>query len=319
MEYDLFTSLFRETKESLLGGKFKPCFCVDIARHQVEHGISDGQAGYIGGSFLQAGSETASAILVGFIQAMVIYPDVARRAQEELDRVCGPDRIPDLPDAPSLPYIRGCVKEAMRWMPTALLGLPHALDRDDAYRGFLLPKGATVIYNVWAIHNDPARHANPRLFDPTRWAGDDQTAAEAARNPDVTQRDHFVFGAGRRLCQGMHLAERSLYLGIARLLWTFDFGRQVGPVTTTTTTSSSSSRSGGSDGGEIKKEIVPDMDDLTEGLFVLPRPFAARIVPRDPDRARHVREEWARIEKELLDGQGQWKGTLDGLVWTESK
>jgi cytochrome P450 len=100
------------------------------------------------GSLLQAGSETTSAILIGFFQAMVLYPEVAKKAQAEIDRVCG-DRLPELYDVPDLPYIRACMKESMRWMPASALGVPHALIQDDSYLGYHIPKGATVLLNVW--------------------------------------------------------------------------------------------------------------------------------------------------------------------------
>lgn len=100
------------------------------------------------GSLLQAGSETSAAILVGFMQAMVIFPEVVEAAHKELDRICG-DRIPNLDDVPDLPYIRGCIKESFRWIPTTFLGVPHATVSDDQYNGYRIPKGAGVIYNVW--------------------------------------------------------------------------------------------------------------------------------------------------------------------------
>ena len=102
---------------------------------------------------------------------------------------------------------------------------------------------------------DPKRHPNPRIFDPSRYANDFQTASEAASNPDASKRDHFVFGAGRRVCQGMHIAERSLFLGISRMLWAFNFERVR---------------------DERGHEITPDIDKLTEGLFVFPQAFRAR-------------------------------------------
>jgi cytochrome P450 len=34
--------------------------------------------------------------------------------------------------------------------------------------------------------------------------------------------DLYGYGSGRRLCPGIHLAERNLFLGIAKLLWAFD-------------------------------------------------------------------------------------------------
>lgn len=115
---------------------------------QRVQGFPDKVGAYICGSFLQAGSETTSAELIGFVQAMTIFQDVPKIAQAELDRVCG-SRMPELSDAPNLPYIRGCLKETLRWMPTAVLGVPHAASREDTYLGYTIPKDASIVLNVW--------------------------------------------------------------------------------------------------------------------------------------------------------------------------
>ena len=52
---------------------------------------------------------------------MVRYPRVFKKAQEEIDRVIGPDRLPDIDDRDSLPYINWIVKETYRYGPTSLL------------------------------------------------------------------------------------------------------------------------------------------------------------------------------------------------------
>ena len=53
-----------------------------------------------------------------FIWAMVLYPDVQRRAQEEIDRAVGRERLPA--DKGSLPYVTAIIKEILRY---ALSGL----------------------------------------------------------------------------------------------------------------------------------------------------------------------------------------------------
>lgn len=121
---------------------------MDLINLQKKERFSDTYGAYISGSFLQAGSETTSAVLIGFVQAMVIFPEVSKKAQAELDAVCK-DRLPDLSDMPNLPYIRGCVKESLRWMPTDILGVPHAISRDDYYGGHKIPKDAGIVWNVW--------------------------------------------------------------------------------------------------------------------------------------------------------------------------
>ncbi|KAK8134717.1 hypothetical protein PG984_006729 [Apiospora sp. TS-2023a] len=300
-EYDLFVGHYLDTKKRVQEGTAKPSFCSELVRAQEKLGFSDGIAGYSSGSLLEAGSDTTASTLIGFVQALLIFPEVVAAAQAEIDRVCGGDRLPDLNDLPDMPYIRGCMKESMRWMPTDLLGVPHAVIRDDEYMGYKIPKGAGVMWNVWAIAHDPNRHPDPNRFDPTRWADDPQTSAEAAKNTDATQRDHFVFGAGRRLCQGMHIADRSLFLAMSRMLWAFDFRR---PVIETA--------------AGKEEEVVPDMADLTEGLFVMPRPFGAVITPRSEARAKTVREEWDAV-RGLLDEEMQWKTVPEGLVWRDQE
>lgn len=68
-------------------------------------------------------SKTASALSV-FLLAMVLYPDVMRRAQAEIDEVVGRGRFPNFGDYDQLPYISAMVKEVLRWRPVAPLGKP---------------------------------------------------------------------------------------------------------------------------------------------------------------------------------------------------
>ena len=47
---------------------------------------------------------------------MVRYPEVYKRAQEEIDNVVGPGRLPTLADREKLPYLECVLKEAYRWV-----------------------------------------------------------------------------------------------------------------------------------------------------------------------------------------------------------
>ena len=54
--------------------------------------------------------------------AMILCPEVQKKAQVEIDAVVGPNRLPDFHDRPSLPYIDAIVKELMRWHSVLPLG-----------------------------------------------------------------------------------------------------------------------------------------------------------------------------------------------------
>jgi cytochrome P450 len=63
-----------------------------------------------------------SSVLSTFILAMLIHPDIQRKAQEEIDRVCN-GHLPSLQDVQEdLPYIMAVVLEVMRWSAPAPSG-----------------------------------------------------------------------------------------------------------------------------------------------------------------------------------------------------
>lgn len=123
-------------------------------------------------------------MLHSFFLAMVLYPEVQRKAQAEIDAVVGKDRLPDFGDRPFLPYVSAILEEALRWHPVVPLGtpqlqsslqpyssqrrltiylsllflyvyflspghvaIPHRLTTDDWYEGWFLPAGTLVIGN----------------------------------------------------------------------------------------------------------------------------------------------------------------------------
>ncbi len=65
--------------------------------------------------------QTVSAIYA-FFKAMVLYPEVAVKAQAEIDSVVGPDRLPTFTDRIDLPYLNALVLEVCRWHSVAPTG-----------------------------------------------------------------------------------------------------------------------------------------------------------------------------------------------------
>ena len=80
---------------------------------------------------------------------MTLFPDVQRKAQEELAAVVGPNSLPEYADEPALPYVRALIRELLRWRSVVPLAVPHRVLEEDEYRGWRIPKGAIVIPNIW--------------------------------------------------------------------------------------------------------------------------------------------------------------------------
>ncbi|KAG1855551.1 cytochrome P450 [Suillus subluteus] len=160
--------------------------------------------------------ETTSSTLMVFVLAMVLYPDVQRRAQAEIDSVIGRDRLPTFEDRTSLPYIESILRETFRWHPILPLGLPHATSSDDIYDGYFIPKGTTIMCNVWAISRDEKRYPDASRFMPERFIDVDG----ALTDDDPAG---YIFGLGRRACPGRYTGDASVWSAIVTMLATVNF------------------------------------------------------------------------------------------------
>ncbi len=58
-----------------------------------------------------------------FLVAMLLHPDIQKRAQAELDSVTGRERLPTFDDRPRLPFVDAVCKEILRWHPITPAGV----------------------------------------------------------------------------------------------------------------------------------------------------------------------------------------------------
>lgn len=159
-----------------------------------------------------AGLTTTAGVLEVFILAAVSNPNAVIAAQKELNGVVGITRLPTLEDRKQLPFVDACMKEVFRWRTILPGAFPHAIKKEDQYMGYRIPASSIIMPLQWCMNHDERKFPNSHRFDPSRWL---QPGAEALR--------YHAFGFGRRICPGRHIAENSVFLGIARLLWGFDF------------------------------------------------------------------------------------------------
>lgn len=158
---------------------------------------------------------------------MVLYPEVQKRAQAEVDIFLKGERLPDFNDRTEgkTPYLEAIISEVLRWNPVTPLGTPritfkwyidsywfpgvaHAVTEHDNYGGYFIPKGTVMLPNQWyvimillifflqyqmcfalerAILHDPVFYPDPLAFNPERFLGSD------IKDPRTA-----AFGFGRR-------------------------------------------------------------------------------------------------------------------------
>jgi cytochrome P450 family 619 len=103
------------------------CIIDQLLDGQEKSELTTHQIAFLSGVTIKGGSDTSASVLASTMQALVTWPEVQRKAHEEIDAVVGEDRLPTWEDYARLPYIAAMVKESHRWRPVAPLGVPHAL------------------------------------------------------------------------------------------------------------------------------------------------------------------------------------------------
>ncbi|TKY55038.1 Flavonoid 3'-monooxygenase [Spatholobus suberectus] len=167
-----------------------------------------------------AGTDTSSSTVEWAIAELIRNPRIMVQVQQELDTIVGHDRLVTELDLPHLPYLQAVVKETLRLHPPTPLSLPRVAEESCEIFGYHIPKGATLLVNVWAIGRDPKEWSNPLEFKPERFLPGGEKA-----NVDVRGNNFEVipFGAGRRICAGMGLGLKVVQLLTATLAHAFDW------------------------------------------------------------------------------------------------
>ncbi|THH28087.1 hypothetical protein EUX98_g6102 [Antrodiella citrinella] len=211
-----------------------------------------------------AGTETTATTMTTFIFAMVRHPEVYRKAQEELDRVVGLERLPDFDDRESLPYLNAVIKEVYRWHVPVPSGVPHFSMKEDEYRGYRIPESSMIIANIWGMSQNTDIYPDPEIFRPERFLYNP--------NDELMDPKNIIFGFGRRLCPGKDFADSNVFLLASNIVATMDL---------------SCARD------EEGREVLPPLE-FTSGFVSRPRPFKCVFTPRTPravELIRHLNNE----------------------------
>ncbi|THU88694.1 cytochrome P450 [Dendrothele bispora CBS 962.96] len=243
------------------------------------------------GAFLEGGTDTTSLFLKSLILMLTSSPDAQTKAHKEIDAVVGSDRLPTLSDFNDLPYCQAIMKEVLRIRPMVPIGVPHNVTKEEVIDGYVIPVGSTVFMNQFGILHDPEAYDDPDLFIPDRFITSQFGTKPGANVEGRGNETHF--GAGRRVCVGMNLANNAMITNTMNFLWAFDFKPANDPAT--------------------GRPIPVDINNYSEGIATSPRPFKCDIRPRSPTHAALIRKEllaarpiFERYEHELSPEEAQY-------------
>jgi len=117
-------------------------------------------------------------------------------------------RTPTYADLARLPYCLQVFKEAMRLYPPAYITSRRAL-RDVEIDGYLVPKGWVVLLAPYTLHRREDSFPEPEKFDPERFTPE--------REKQLPRYAYVPFGAGPRICIGLHFAMMEGHLLLATI------------------------------------------------------------------------------------------------------
>ena len=169
---------------------------------------------------LFASTETSTAALTNSFALLIVYPDVAKRIQEESDRVVGKGRMPKLADRKHMPYTMATVYEVLRYTTAqGPMSVPHLVMEDKEFEGYHIPKNSVILPNHFYMHHDPRSWKDPWRFQPERFLDAEGNLLPAEHE---TRQNFIGFGVGRRDCVGERLGKSRMFLYIAYVMQSYD-------------------------------------------------------------------------------------------------
>ncbi|KAK2054685.1 cytochrome P450 2D18 [Colletotrichum caudatum] len=276
----IWDEAYKRVKERRSAGDKRNSLLDSVLEGEIEIGVPHSYTALINffGTVHQGAADTTATATLTSILFLAKYPQFQERARVELDRVCGSERSPKWSDFEDLPYINCIIKEGLRIRPVAPSGTPHAATKDQWYDGFLIPAGSTVFVPAYGLNHLPDSFSEPEVYNPDRYLTvAHKLAPELAASSNYSERDHYSYGAGRRLCAGVHLAERTQWRLIAQMLWAFRIERAIGE-----------------DGTVVEPDTSYEAYD--DGFVSSPNEYKVRFVPRSEKHAEVVRREFGEIE-----------------------
>ena len=143
-------------KQAIARGTAPPSFVRDVLLNEdTRYSGTDEEAMYLATSILSAGSDNPRMAMNCFVMSALCYPEVLRKAREEVDGICGhATRLPEINDMVTMPYVCALGKEVVRWPPTVPIIPQHQLTQDLEFEGYFFPAGTEFLINGISLGKD---------------------------------------------------------------------------------------------------------------------------------------------------------------------
>ncbi|PIA38465.1 hypothetical protein AQUCO_02800287v1 [Aquilegia coerulea] len=162
------------------------------------------------------GIDTSAVTMVWVMAELIKKPEAMKNVQEEIRNCVGKKGKVEPSDMNQLQYFRMVVKETLRLHPPGVLLLPRECMKHCKINGYDIYPKTRVLLNAWAISRSSEHWENPEEFIPERFM--DSSIDFRGQNFEL-----LPFGSGRRGCPGINMGMATIELGLANLLYCFNF------------------------------------------------------------------------------------------------
>lgn len=157
-----------------------------------------------------AGAHSTSNTLDFVLMSMVLYPDIQKQCQLDIDAAIGSAELPTLNDKSRLAYIEAVICEAQRMYNIVPISGPRRVLKPTILGGYHIPVNTTVLMGLETINMDRDYWVDPDIFRPERFLD---------ANNKICNTDRLVaFGQGKRRCLGEALARAALFTYLVGIL-----------------------------------------------------------------------------------------------------
>lgn len=161
-----------------------------------------------------AGAHSTSNTLDFTLLSMVLYPDIQKRCQRDIDAAIGSAQLPQLNDKSRLSYIEAVILEAQRMYNIVPISGPRRVLRSTMLGGYHIPANTTVLMGLETVNMDRDHWCDPDVFRPERFLD--------ANNAICNTERLVAFGQGKRRCLGEALARAALFTYLVGILQKFN-------------------------------------------------------------------------------------------------
>lgn len=119
-----------------------------------------------------------------------------------------------------IPYLRGCIKEALRIYPLGT-GNIRVTPKDLVLSGYQVPKNTWVSVVAASLLMDDRYYPRSQEYLPERWLRSTENDEGAEPLKPINPFIYMPFGFGPRMCAGRRISDLELELGIARFVRNF--------------------------------------------------------------------------------------------------